>query len=472
MGISEKTQVYFLFTVTVVAAALGGLSQTALNVMMNVVCDEYGLGLDLGQWMTTLYILVLGIAVPSTTFLDRKLTDRGFLLLALVICLVGTFISAIATTFACMLVGRVLQAIASGILIPSSQNIAMRRFPRASQGAAMGVSGIAMGFAPNIGPTVGSWFVAGPGWRWFFIMLAVSMLVMIALTLVFLSRENRPRQSIRFDFGSFALCAIAFGALLAGLSNASSFGILHYLVWLPVIAGSVMLWFFVRRENRLEDPLINLHIFDSHVFRAGLVGQGLLFASFMNITLAIPQFIADMCGGTPADAGMVLLPAAIGALIFNPLGGVLSDKFGQVRVLRWTTAVLVIGSTPFVFFDGSVPMWLLATCQCVRGAGISASIGPFVTWSLSRLSHGLIAHGSSFSTLVRQACASLGTTVVVFCIEALPMLGVGMAMSFHVAFGVSAALAIATMLVVWVKARGVDVNEPLADVVPAESIRD
>lgn len=461
MKLSGKAQVYFLFTVTVVTAALGGLSQTALNVMMNVVCGEYGVGLDLGQWMTTLYILALGIAVPATTFLDRKLTDRAFLLFALIICLAGTLICAASTSFALMLVGRVLQAAASGIVIPSSQNISMRRFPRTSQGAAMGISGIAMGFAPNIGPTVGSWFVAGAGWRWFFAALALSMLVMIVLTLVFLPRENRPRQSVHFDFGSFALCAIAFGALLAGLSNASSLGITHYLVWLPAIAGGVMLWLFVRRENRLEDPLINMHIFDSRVFSTGLIGQGLLFASFMNITLVIPQFIGDMCGGTPADAGIVLLPAAIGALIFNPLGGILSDKFGQVRVLRVTTAVLVVGSTPFVFFDGSVPLWVLAVCQFIRGAGISSSIGPFVIWSLSRLPRALIAHGSSFSTLVRQACASLGTTVVVFCIEALPMLGVGMELSYHLAFCVSATLAIATFAVVWLRVPKVHAKEPL-----------
>ena len=456
MKLSSKGQLYALFAITVIVAALGNLSQTAVNVMMTTLTAEFEVGVDVGQWLTTLYMLVLGIVVPITTFLDRRFSDRGYMLIALAFVLLGSVLSFFATSFVLLLIGRVLQAIATGILIPSTQNIAMRRFPMGKQGTAMGISGIAMGFAPNIGPTVGSWFVAGIGWRWFFFMLAAFIVVAGIATFLLIPKDSENRQAIKLDFRSFILSAIAFGGLLTGLSDATSFGFGSVLTWLPMALGVIVLWLFVRREKRVEDPLINMDIFSSRHYKVGFWTQNLLFASFMGITLIIPLFIEGVCGGTASEAGIVLLPAAILALVCNPLGGILSDRFGQTPVTCVTGVFLVVGAGMFMFIDESTSLVYLAIAQSLRGIGISTSIGALVTWTLGGLPRPLISHGSSFSTLVRQASASFGTTAMVFCAEALPLFGLGLVWSFRLAFAVSAVFSLGVLMSSWTLMRRVD----------------
>ena len=106
----KRGTIYMLFTLTVLGAALGSVSQTATNVMMGAITTEFGVGIDLGQWLTTLYMLALGIVVPVTTYLVRRLDDRQYIMLALVLMMAGSALCVMAPYFWALVVGRVLQA--------------------------------------------------------------------------------------------------------------------------------------------------------------------------------------------------------------------------------------------------------------------------------------------------------------------------------------------------------------------------
>ena len=438
----KRGTIYMLFTLTVLGAALGSVSQTATNVMMGAITTEFGVGIDLGQWLTTLYMLALGIVVPVTTYLVRRLDDRQYIMLALVLMMAGSALCVMAPYFWALVVGRVLQAASTGILMPQTQNFAMHRFPAGRQTTAMGISGIAMGFAPNIGPTVGGFFVSALTWRAFFLTLGLLAAAFAVILLVFVPKEAGKRPDAHLDLGSFMLSAIAFGGLLTGLSNASSFGVPSAFVGGPIVIGVVFMALFLRRQRRVKSPLINLDIFDSRRFRVGFWTQNLLFGSFMGITLVLPLYIENLCGGTPADAGLVLLPAAVCALVCNPVGGILADRFGQARVIYASTVIMTAGALLALTYSADTPLWFVAATQAVRGFGISSVIGSIVTWSLRDLPKPIISHGSSFALLVRQACASLGTTLMVFCIEMLPSFGLAAVVSYRCAFGVSAVLSL------------------------------
>ena len=134
-------RVIALFTIVTLGTALGNLSMTALNTMIPAVMNEFGVEVDLGQWMTTSYMLVLGIAVPLATFLARRLSERAYVLLGIALFIVGTAIDFVAPNFAIMVVGRVVQAIAVALLMPYMQTIAITRFPHGRQATAMGFAG-------------------------------------------------------------------------------------------------------------------------------------------------------------------------------------------------------------------------------------------------------------------------------------------------------------------------------------------
>ena len=155
MHLSEKGHTYALFAIVVITCALGSLTQTVMNSMLTEVCDDFAIDAAQGQWVTTIYMLTMGVTVPVVTYLARRFSLKRLVYLALGFYLAGSVAGLFAPVFAVLIAARVLQAIATGITLPLVQSVAMTRFPRERTGTAMGIGGIAMGFAPNIGPLIG-----------------------------------------------------------------------------------------------------------------------------------------------------------------------------------------------------------------------------------------------------------------------------------------------------------------------------
>ncbi|NBI32810.1 DHA2 family efflux MFS transporter permease subunit [Enterorhabdus sp. P55] len=451
--LSDRGHVHALFAIVVLATALGSLTQTVMNSMLEGVDADFGVTAAVGQWLTTAYMLVLGVTVPAVTWLSQRMPMRALVLTALGVFVVGAAVSGAAPCFEVLLGGRVLQAVAAGITLPVLQSIAMTRFPAGQNATAMGIAGIAMGFAPNIGPLIGGALVDSLGWRSFYVILLGILAALVLATVLLVPRSPAPARDARLDAPSLVLSTLGFGGLLLGFSEASSLGAAHPVVWASVAVGAACLALFVRRQRRVDDPLIDLRIFDSRRFRASFVAQNLLFASFMGITLIVPLFVQNLQGGTALEAGIVFIPATVAALLFNPLAGFLSDRVGVRRVTMAAAVLLAAGSLAMAFMDAGTPLWLMTLMQTVRGIGVSSLIGPFASWGLSKLPREVVMDGSAFFATARQACASLGTAAMVFLVTAAPSLGVAAAVGYQLAFGLSAALAVGVLAVTALRVR-------------------
>ena len=451
--LSDRGHVYALFAIVVLATALGSLTQTVMNSMLEGVDADFGVTAAVGQWLTTAYMLVLGVTVPAVTWLSQRMPMRALVLTALGVFVVGAAVTGAAPCFEVLLGGRVLQAVAAGITLPVLQSIAMTRFPAGQNATAMGIAGIAMGFAPNIGPLIGGALVDSLGWRSFYVILLGILAALVLATVLLVPRSPAPARDARLDAPSLVLSTLGFGGLLLGFSEASSLGAAHPVVWVSVAVGAACLALFVRRQRRVDDPLIDLRIFDSRRFRASFVAQNLLFASFMGITLIVPLFVQNLQGGTALEAGIVFIPATVAALLFNPLAGFLSDRVGVRRVTMVAAVLLAAGSLAMAFMDAGTPLWLMTLMQTVRGIGVSSLIGPFASWGLSKLPREVVMDGSAFFATARQACASLGTAAMVFLVTAAPSLGVAAAVGYQLAFGLSAALAVGVLAVTALRVR-------------------
>ena len=445
MSLSEKGRTYVLFAIVVLACALGSLTQTVMNSMLGGVEADFGVNASVGQWLTTIYMLVLGITVPAVTFLSQRLSLRNVVFLALGLFLVGGIVDVLAPTFGVLVFGRVLQAVGAGITLPVLQSIAMTRFPKGQNGTAMGVAGIAMGFAPNIGPLIGGALVDSWGWRSFFWLFIAIVVLLILAAFLLIAREDAPMRDARFEGVSFLYSALGFGGLLLAFSNAASLGVQSPLV------------LFVARQKRIEHPLISMRIFESSHFRISFIAQNCLFASFMGITLIVPLYVQGLCGGSAVEAGIVFIPATILAVVVNPLAGILSDKVGARPVVIVAAALLTVGAVSMAFMDENTPLWMTTLMQTVRGMGVSALIGPLNSWGMSGLPREIMMDASAFFAAVRQACASLGTAIMVLVITSLSATAqsgaMGVSFAYQVAFGISAVLAACVFAVAIAKVR-------------------
>lgn len=453
---SGRARVYALFTIVVLASASGNLSQTAVNAMLADIMSEFGMAVGLGQWLTTSYMLVLGVTVPVATYLSRRFSVRQHVFIALAFFFAGTLADLFAPNFWVLLAGRVLQAVSTGMLMPLMQTIAMTRFPHGRRATAMGIAGIAMGFAPNIGPTIGGAMSFAWGWRSFFVLLAAVLLVLAIAAAAAIRSSEALDTKARLDVVSLALSTLGFGGLLLAFSDASSFSFASPFIWVPLVLGALFLVLFVRRQNRVDDPLISMKIFSSGQYRAGFIVQNLLNASFMGVTLVVPLYVEGLCGGTALEAGVVLLPGTVAALVLNPLAGVLTDRVGARPVALVAGAFLATGAVLMMFLEADTPLYVTTLCQAVRAIGVSGLVGPLTSWCLADLPRPMVPDGSSFCIAARQACASLGTSVMVFIITIVGATSVGVAdpaLGYQLAFGFSALMAVATFGYIVAKVR-------------------
>ena len=452
----SRAAVYALFALATIGAALGNLSQTGVNAMLPSAMAELGVEVDVGQWLTTGYMLVLGIAVPIATYLMRKLDDKRYLLLSYGLFVAGSLIDFVAPEFFSMLAGRVLQAVSVGLFIPKMQTIAMTKFPHGRQATAMGIAGIALGFAPSIGPTVGGGMDYALGWRSFFLLLLALSAILMLCSALFV-KGSGAGEDAPFEAVSFVLSTLGFGGVLLGLSQASSYGLASAWVWAPIAVGAVCLVLFVRRQLRVEQPLMDMRIFRSQPFVDGLLASVFLFASYMGVTLVIPLFVQNLQGGTSLDAGLVTFPTVFTAVLVNPLSGILADKTSpRVAALLFGT-FLAVGAVLSVTVVNDTPLWLLSVYQTIRAIGVSGLIGPLLTFGLAGLEGPLVPHGSSAMVVIRQVAATFGTAIMVFCVAALaPLAAAGSipaAAPYQVAFAFSAVTAVASLALIFARVK-------------------
>lgn len=426
--------------IIILASALGNLSQTAMNAMFGGIAIDFKVDMALGQWVTTLYMLVLGITVPAVTFLMRRFSLKGLIVFSLGLFLAGCIVDIFATSFIVLLAGRVLQAISSGILMPMMMSVIMTSFPPNKRATVMGVAGIALGFAPNIGPTIGGYLITTSGWRSLFIILAVIMALLIIFAYVSIKPGPHIERRASLDVLSLVLSAIGFGFLLLGFSNASDTGSTIITILVPLVVGAVSLLLFIKRQKRIDDPLISMDIFRSKKFMVGFWASNFLYTSFMGITLIVPLFIENVWGGSALEAGLALLPGTIAALFFNPLAGFLTDKLHARPVVLFFGACLALGSIAMAFIDATTAFWVILLLQGIRACGVSGLVSPLTSWSMEDLPGELMTDASSFSTAVRQAVASMGTALMVLLVTlgsqffGSPTLGYQMALAFSGVF--------------------------------------
>ena len=227
-------------------------------------------------------------------------------------------------------------------------------------------------------------------------------------------------------------------------------GLAEPLVWAPVLVGIACVALFVTRQHAISEPLLDMRIFTFREYRVSIVAQCLLYGCFMGMTLIIPLTVIEAGGHNAFEAGLVLFPGALAALVFEPGAGMATDRFGARKVAIFGGCFLLVGALLCSIVPSDAPLWLMALGQTLRCAGLTTLIPTTTSWGLGSLGKaGLTTHGSAGMIMSRQIAASLATAVMVFLIGCFPLSGEFM--GFHAALGFSALLALGCLLVVIAK---------------------
>ncbi|WGP05471.1 MDR family MFS transporter [Bacillus subtilis] len=388
------------------------LNQTLLNTALPAFMHYFDITAGAAQWVTTSFMLVNGIMIPVTAFLIEKFTTRGLFFTAMGLFIVGTLVCAIAPVYPVMLIGRVIQASAGGIIMPLMQTILFAIFPVEKRGSAMGTFGLVIAFAPAIGPSLSGWIVDHLPWQTlFYMMLPIAIIDLIVA--YFLLKNVTERTFPRLDVLSIILSTFGFGGLLFGFGTAGDAGWISAEVLIPLVIGAITLTFFITRQFKLEQPILEFRILRYRMFTLNTLLGMCVFIVMVGGMMVLPLYMQNMNDFSAMESGLVLLPGAAVMGLMSPVTGRVFDAVGA-KWLAIAGFVLLTGTT-FLFarLAPDTSFVYLAVVNTVRMFGVAMVMMPVTTAALNQLPAHLIPHGTALNNTLRQIAASVGTAALV-----------------------------------------------------------
>ncbi|WP_273849897.1 MDR family MFS transporter [Guptibacillus spartinae] len=419
------------------------LNQTLLATALPHIMVDLDLEASTAQWLTSIFMLVNGVMIPITAFLIGKFTTRTLFLTAIGLFAVGTAICAVAPNFALLMVGRIIQASGAGIIIPLMQTILFLIFPVEKRGAAMGMFGLVISFAPAIGPTLSGWLVEQYPWRSLFYVI-LPIVIIDFIIAYFILKNVTEQTNPKLDLLSILLSSLGFGGLLYGFSSAGTNGWASEQVLISMGIGTVTLCWFILRQLKLKQPVLQFRVFQYKLFTLTTVLGMVVFIAMIGAATVLPLLMQNMLGFTAFESGLMLLPGALIMGFMNPITGRIFDKFGA----KWLAIIglIIVTVTTFMFTNltPQTTFTYLAIVNAVRMFGVAMVMMPVTTAGLNQLPAHLIPHGTAMNNTMRQVSGAVGTALLVTVMSqaAQPSRGVeglvhGVNVSFIVA-GISA----------------------------------
>jgi EmrB/QacA subfamily drug resistance transporter len=436
-----------VFDTTIVSVALHRLA-TSLHVPVSTV-----------QWVTTGYLLALGVAVPLSIWALARFGGKRVWMFALTVFLAGSVGSSLAWDAGSLIAWRVVQGLGGGLMLPVMTTLIMQ----AAGGRALGrtTTWVALPalLGPILGPLLGGAIITDLSWRFMFwvnVPFCVAGLILAGRHLA----DDRPAASAarpRLDVWGLVLLTPGIATVILGLSNAGSAdGFDHPGVIAPLAVGVAFLTAFTVYALRRRDPLVDLRLLAT---RSVGSSSSVLFLSGFSLygaMLLLPLYYQEIRGVSALTAGLMLVPQGIGTLLSRQVAGPLTDRIGARSIAVVGFLVVAAATVPFASVDATSNGWLLALWLLIRGVGLGAVTMPVITASYVGLDRAQIAHSSVLTRTAQQLGGSFGTAVLAVILEqSIAGTGTGAVVSgFHVAFWWATGFSlVATALCAWLPGR-------------------
>ncbi len=388
------------------------LNQTLLNVALPKINTEFNISASTGQWLMTGFMLVNGILIPITAYLFNKYSYRKLFLVALVLFTIGSLICAISMNFPIMMVGRVLQAIGAGVLMPLGSIVIITIYPPEKRGAAMGTMGIAMILAPAIGPTLSGYIVQNYHWNVMFYGMFIIGIIAILVGFVWFKLYQYTTNP-KADIPGIIFSTIGFGALLYGFSEAGNKGWGSVEIETMFAIGIIFIILFVIRELRMKAPMLNLEVLKFPTFTLTTINNMVVMLSLYGGMILLPIYLQNLRGFSALDSGLLLLPGSLIMGLLGPFAGKLLDTIGLKPLAIFGIAVMTYATWELTKLNMDTPYMTIMGIYVLRSFGMAFIMMPMVTAAINALPGRLASHGNAFLNTMRQLAGSIGTAILV-----------------------------------------------------------
>ncbi|WP_105032390.1 DHA2 family efflux MFS transporter permease subunit [Arthrobacter ruber] len=406
-----------VITVLSLSAFVMILSELAMGVALPQVMDDLEVTASVGQWLTTAYALTMAVIIPSSGFLMQRFSLRTLFLATMGLFTLGTVIAAVAPGFELLLIGRIVQAIGTAVLLPMLTTTAIRLAPEGRRGQLMAITTAVPAVAGAISPAISGIVVAQLSWRWIFLL--VLPLAVLALVLGgWKIRNLDPTTAVRIDLLSLVLAAIGFGALLYGLSTIgeSHGGASLLIAGAALVAGVLGTAAFIARQWRLQHrdaAMLDMRVFAHRDFSLSAAIFLAMVMTAFGLNVVFPLVLQNVLGLGALETGLLLIPGGAAIAITAASVGRVYERVGP-RLLVVSGAVMAAAG--WALLSTATPgtaIGILLALHLLISIGLAFMWTPLFTLAMGSLPRHLYPHGSAALNTLQQLGGAAGIAVLI-----------------------------------------------------------
>lgn len=431
-----------------IMAFSGIVVETAMNITFLTLMQEFGVSTPTVQWMTTIYLLMVAIVVPISSWLKRNFKTRYLFLTAVLLFITGVVIDASAPIFGALLLGRMIQGIGTGIALPLMFNIILDQVPLPKIGMMMGVGTLIIAVAPAVGPTFGGVVVNSLGWRYIFIILLPFLLVALLMGLKTIDQKEELRKS-KFNWVNFFFIVLMFTGFIIAFSNLSSLAEHAVMVAVALALGIVGIIGFIWTSQHSKTPIIDLTVFKNRSFSGHVMSFFIFQLIALGLSFILPNYIQLVNHSTATMAGLMVLPGAVLGAILAPFGGQMLDRLGARKPILTGVTLTLVALILLAVFGRALPDWLICLAYLIFMAGTGFAFGNTMTSGLNQLARQQNADGNAVLNATQQFAGATGTSIAAAVVAMSQKGTAGMTMGTAIGSQHAFMLFIALALIEW-----------------------
>lgn len=406
-GYMSEGKLIIVVVALAILTFLGILSETSLNIAYSTLMGEFAISADVVQWLTTDYLLLLSVAIPTSPFMVRTFSTKGLFIAAVALFSTGTVVGALAVNFPMLLAARLVMALGTGVSLPLLTNIILEKAPFDKRGMMLGLVSLVTCAAPAIGPVFGGLVMEFLNWHWIFYAMIPFLVISLVLGIATIPDIRHGEKGY---LSAPSLLLIAFG--LTGIIVAASFFAQwngDWRFWTVLIGAIAVLGVFAAVQLRMEHPLIEVRTFAHSGFTLGMLILLMSSGGVLGVNFLLPILLQRGLGHTSMTAALILLPGAvIGAISAPMIGGALRNHFPPKFIACGFIGVAIMD---VAMMFGSAREWTVAIAYALFMAASGFVLVPDQTHALNQLPARMNADGSAVMNTVQQLAGAIGTAV-------------------------------------------------------------
>jgi DHA2 family multidrug resistance protein len=394
------------------ATFMNVLDTSIANVSIPAIAGDLGVSPNQGTWTITSFAVANAISVPLTGWLTQRFGQVRLFLATTALFILASFLCGLALSMPMLIFFRVVQGAVAGPMIPLSQTLLLSTYPREKAGVALATFSLTILVAPVVGPVLGGWITDNFSWPWIFFINVPVGLIALAMTWVLYRGRETPRVRTPIDSVGLALLVIWVGALQLMLDKGKD------LDWFAspeiialAVAAALAFCLFLVWELTEEHPVVDLSLFRNRNFSTGTLAIALSYGAYFGSIVLMPLWLQQYMGYTATDAGLVLAPVGLLAIILTPIVGRTSGKIDPRILATASLVVFAVVAWMRSRFNTEVDIWTLVVPTLIQGAAVSCFFIPLVGLALGDLRQDQIAAASGLNNFLRISAGAFATSI-------------------------------------------------------------